>query len=500
MLLAWPTGLYAFKPADTDTIVCDSSISSPQGAWEGALKESLASLALEAQKKYYTTAFAVYDLTDDTLIYQYNADKVLRPASTQKLLTTIAALDLLGPDHLLKTTASYTGTINTFSTPHQSDSTFSSPMGGGREGALGSYLNGSIIIRGEMDVAYSYGELVNLAREIQALGIDSISGSIYADISFKDSALLGAGWCWDDEPSVFSPYLSPLMFDRGKLTPDSDTYPKNQPLYHPAEHFVEILKRLISSPLPTSPPGGGADSIIHRGIKLAQPINNTTSPHNSPVSTNPSPLGGGREGASPVLFYSNSRRLEQFLNRTLKNSDNLYAEAIFSHICHFNTGDNCKAKDGARLIYNVLRKAEADMPHPMPGASDRFCEIADGCGLSLYNYHTAALQIALLRYAYRHENIFRYLYPSLAIAGRDGSISSRMKRTSAADNIHAKTGTLSGVSALSGYATASNGHLLCFAIISNGLLRTSTAHSFQDRLCIELTKTLSSPSSPPPLP
>lgn len=427
-----------------DTVSIDSLTA--ELPWQVRMRQLLATFARECESSYFTTGFSVYDLTADSLVFAYNDDKVLRPASTQKLLTTISALDILGANHAVRTRAGYTGSIDSLQI---------------NDSIRLAVLHGDIVITSGMDVAYSYGDLVALARDIRALGIDRIDGRLVADISFKDQNLLGSGWCWDDKPSVFHPMLSPLMFDRGKLTPDRDAYPKSVDGYHPASHFVDVL----------------STELYNMGV---------FTPDSARIPT--ALTADSRSSASGIhSFYNNERRLEQFLNRILKNSDNLYAEAIFAQLCHFNTGAGATAKDGARLIYNIIRKASEFCPD-LPYATHNYCDIADGCGLSLYNYHTVQTQLALLRYAYAHDNIYKYLYPSLSIAGRDGSLSSRMKRGTAAQNVHAKTGTLSGVSSLSGYCTASNGHTLCFVIIQNGLLRTSTGHSFQDRFCQTITR------------
>ena len=74
--------------------------------------------------------------------------------------------------------------------------------------------------------------------------------------------------------------------------------------------------------------------------------------------------------------------------------------------------------------------------------------------------------------------------------GRDGTLKNRCKGSSAQDRVHAKTGTVTGVSSLAGYATAPNGHQLAFAIINQGIRHTSTGRNFQDRICKALTQPL----------
>jgi D-alanyl-D-alanine carboxypeptidase/D-alanyl-D-alanine-endopeptidase (penicillin-binding protein 4) len=114
--------------------------------------------------------------------------------------------------------------------------------------------------------------------------------------------------------------------------------------------------------------------------------------------------------------------------------------------------------------------------------SSRF-RLADGSGLSLYNYISAECLLSLLRYAYLRPSIYRQLLASLPIACEDGTLKKRMKGTAAAGNVQAKTGTLTGIISLAGYCTASNGHRLCFVIINQGVLKASDARSYQDKIC-----------------
>jgi D-alanyl-D-alanine carboxypeptidase/D-alanyl-D-alanine-endopeptidase (penicillin-binding protein 4) len=88
-----------------------------------------------------------------------------------------------------------------------------------------------------------------------------------------------------------------------------------------------------------------------------------------------------------------------------------------------------------------------------------------------------------LKYAYYHADIFQPFYESLPIAGIDGTLEHRMKKTKAYRKVHAKTGTVTGVSALAGYAKASNGHQLAFVIINQNVMKKNKARAFQDKIC-----------------
>ena len=114
--------------------------------------------------------------------------------------------------------------------------------------------------------------------------------------------------------------------------------------------------------------------------------------------------------------------------------------------------------------------------------------IVDGSGVSLYNYVSPKLMLEYLKYAYYHRPVFLPLYESLPIAGVDGTLRNRMKGTAAANNVHAKTGSVKGVSSLAGYVKARNGHELAFVIINQNIMQLSKARDMQDKICVELAK------------
>lgn len=182
--------------------------------------------------------------------------------------------------------------------------------------------------------------------------------------------------------------------------------------------------------------------------------------------------------SSAEIICMRSHSFDQILMRMMKDSDNLFAESMFYQIA---AAKNIPAKvsDAKAIVYDLIGKMQFS-----PGNY----RIADGSGLSLYNYVSPELEVAFLRYAKENSFIFNHLFPSLPIAGVDGTLSKRMRGTTAEDNVHAKTGTVTGVSSLAGYATASNYHLIAFCIINQGVLHSAEAKAFQDRICIALTR------------
>lgn len=177
---------------------------------------------------------------------------------------------------------------------------------------------------------------------------------------------------------------------------------------------------------------------------------------------------------SAFHLCSRFHSIDQILLRMMKQSDNFYAEAMFYQLAAHQGHRPARAKDAAAIVKRLISKV---------GLGHRPYRIADGSGLSLYNYLSADLEVRLLRYAYRNSTVYLHLLPSLPVAGSDGTLRNRMRGSFAADNVKAKTGTLEGVSALAGYCTAANGHRLCFSIINQGIMHASNGRRFQDRVC-----------------
>lgn len=183
------------------------------------------------------------------------------------------------------------------------------------------------------------------------------------------------------------------------------------------------------------------------------------------------------EGALPDGAYVVCTRfhtIDQVLLGMMKDSDNLSAEAMFYQLAADGGNHPAEASHARTAIRRTIGKT---------GLDGREYKIADGSGLSLYNYVSAELEVLLLRYAYLNTDIYMHLLPALPVAGEDGTLKSRMRGTPAESNVRAKTGTLTGISSLAGYCTAANGHQLCFAIINQGVMHGRSGRAFQDRVC-----------------
>lgn len=139
-------------------------------------------------------SISVYDLTANEALYDYQADKLSRPASTMKLLTTITALARPEADEPFSTEVWYKGVIER------------------------DTLKGDIYVVGGFDPEFDDEALDSLVSGVVRLPFSVVQGKVYGDVSMKDSLYWGSGWLWDDTPYSFQPYLSPLMLDKGVVT------------------------------------------------------------------------------------------------------------------------------------------------------------------------------------------------------------------------------------------------------------------------------------------
>ena len=366
-----------------------------------ALAARLDSLCADSIFGRTQLGLAVYDLTDNRYLYRRGERQCLRPASTMKVVTAIAALHTLGTDYRYVTRL-----VRTDGAAAKGD----------------SILRGNIEIRAGFDPLLSKDDLKSLVAALAAEGVRRIEGDIVADVSLKDTLAKGWGWCWDDDDAP----LDALTMG-GK------------------DIFETSFRQLL------------ADSGI---VCLGTFRKGRLKP-------------GGRTVASV------ERTIDEVLLPMMKKSDNLAAESMFYQIAAHSGKPYAGRREAVRAIEALVKKMGLNPAH---------YQFADGSGLSLYNYVTPELLVRLLAFAYNDDALRRHLLPALPIAGEDGTLARRLRGTKAQGNVRAKTGTVEGVSTLAGYCTAKDGHILCFAIMNQGIRRTSTGRNFQDRVCRALTE------------
>lgn len=421
------------------------------------------------------TGICVYDRTNDTYIYRYRDMKNSRPASNEKLLTCVAGLDLLGPTYPFTTTL-YCDHFD------------------------------NLYVEGGFDPEFGDENMNELVDAVYDTGIRKLRGYLFGDVSMTDDRYWGPGWAWDDTPYSFQPYMSPLMFNKGCV--DIMATPRRNGgvsiTFYPPSSYFQVLYRPDGSAFDITRDWKNGKNVIYATGTTDKPVKmdiNVSSSkdyfmytfaqrllksgirarHIRKMLRDSIPFEYVKRPKNNVLVLKSvSHPLSDIITKCLKNSDNLNAEAVMRHyaIHVLDKKEGITASDGAaalsKFVENRLRLSPDDY------------KIADGSGLSPYNQLSPYFLVEVLKYASRMA-AFNTFYNALPIAGVDGTLSGRMRGTKAENNVRAKTGTINGISTLSGYLTASNGHRLIFSIMNQNVRNAKDVKEFENQICVLLS-------------
>ena len=428
----------------------------------------------------------VASLDTGAVLFSRNAEKLLKPASNAKLFTAALALDRLGPDYRIKTSC-YA------SAAPDADGT----------------LHGDLLVYGRGDPSFSarfntgnYSKALEpLIDAIVKAGIKKIEGAIVGDDSYFSGPQYGAEWTWDDLqnyygapasaltcqdnvidlsfrpgaevgaplriqtlPSttfivfsnrtetvsshaenrirIYSPPGQNVAYVWGQMTTNAFARPDSIPVGNPALWFVTMLR----------------DALAERGISIAGP---------------PRSVNWLDRQAAPVdlsrlveVASAESRPISEIVRLTLKPSENLYAQLLLLQVGAHAKPD-ARNTEAAGLAEERAFLAEA-------GIDANSVRLDEGSGLSRTCLVTPSAIVQLLTFMAHHRSCAAFTN-ALPIAGVDGTLRNRFKGTAAAQNIHAKTGSLSGVDTLSGYCTNRAGDHLVFSIMLNNYPETPAA-------------------------
>ncbi|WP_052391110.1 D-alanyl-D-alanine carboxypeptidase/D-alanyl-D-alanine-endopeptidase [Streptomyces sp. NRRL B-24484] len=417
----------------------------------------------------------VTDAATGEVLYRRSPGALLLPASTQKTVTAAAALELLGPDHRFTTEVLAAG-----------------PRTGGR-------IDGDLVLRGGGDPTLLPADLDALAAAVAAAGVTEVGGALLADASRWDDVPLGPSWSWDDQAAYYSPQISALT-----LTTDTDYDPGTvRVVLTPGEASGQpAAVRVVPAEAPVRFTGGvatGAAGSARTAVVDRRPGGNELLLSGSvPAGGGPSEewiavdspalvaagvfaaalarhgvavQGAPREGRAPagaaVLAAHDSAPVSALMAPFLKLSNNGIAEHLVKEIGRVRAGSGSWAS-GTDQVNGFLHRA---------GLEPTEARQVDGSGLSRHNLLTASRLTALLAYA-RTRPWFATWYQALPVAGDarravGGTLTNRMRGTAAEGRVHAKTGSMTGVDALTGYAERADGRTLAFAVLVNNFAGSS---------------------------
>lgn len=409
----------------------------------------------------------VYDYQTGDTIESYRANAVIPPASVIKLITTATILEVLGSEYQIETPISYSGYI----------------QNGVLHGNL--YIEG----RGDPTIGSRYvGDpdfLQKWVKEIQDAGINSINGSVVADMSYFDHEAINPGWLWEDIGNYYAPGIFALSYldntlsiklksgENGTKTQVVGTTPKIEGLEF-ENHVVaaEISydgvyvrgipysnHRTLVGRIPANKDSYTIKGTIpNPGLVLADDFANTLRAKGIKVAEKSSYVTEKQDGESTrkVLFVHKSVSLKEIVRHTNYKSDNLYAEMLF-RIAASRYGVPCTNKNSIKYLNEFWRKKGVNL------SSGR---IIDGCGLAPQDAISAGMFVDLLKYMYRSKEKEAFL-ASLPCSGESGTLKSFLKDTELHGKVYAKSGTIGGTKNFAGYIFLPDGRTWVFAVMVN---------------------------------
>jgi serine-type D-Ala-D-Ala carboxypeptidase/endopeptidase (penicillin-binding protein 4) len=420
----------------------------------------------------------VRSLDSGETLYAYNAERLFLPASNVKLLTGAAALETVGPDYRYATQFSVAGTI--------------------RDGTL----TGPLVVTGTGDPTLSARFFPDSrqafriwADSLRAHGIRRIAGPLVGvDTAFVDPSL-GAGWAWDDLAAGYSAEFGALQFNEGvirlEIFPSRNVLEPAVVVLDPPTQYVRVVNQTR-----TMPPGSitalsitreeAGPGIVVRGeiaadaegeqrtVAIRDPtlyflsVLRETLREEGITVEGPPVHFAELSGMDPALqqaihlFTYRSPSMGEILVPMMKVSQNGIAETMLRTVGR-EAGGRGSAAAGAAVVDSLLVSW---------GLEARRLRMADGSGLSRYNLAPPDLFVGLLARMSVSEH--RELWESsLPLAGRDGTLAGRMQDPPLRENVAAKTGTLTGARALSGYLTTRRGERIVFSTVVNSHVLTA---------------------------
>lgn len=435
----------------------------------------------------------IQSLNNGEYFYKRNEDKFFVPASNLKLFTSAGGLLILGNDYRFST--------NILSNGYQS----------------GSTLYGDLIIQGRGDPTISgrfYNNDINFVFDswidsLLELGIKNVKGNIVGDDNLFEDTGLGIGWSWNYETDWYAAQSGAISFNDNcvDITIKYDSrFDSIIVTYNPPLRNIVLLNRVAIAKnnertiIDVNRERGtnvitvsgtfrkDADSIITYATVM-----NPTQFMIMAFKNRMEKRGIRVNGYSididdydrilnyndmDLLFTWHSEPLSEIIKVINKGSQNFFAEQLLKTIGLEKTGFG-SASNGITVLKELFVEI---------GLNPDNIVMVDGSGLSYINMVTPRQIVDLLKYVYSNDKVFTDYFNSLPVAGVDGTLGKRMNGTSAENNVRAKTGLISHVRSLSGYAFTGDSEPIAFSIIANNFsVPVKLAENIQDLVCLRLT-------------
>lgn len=423
-------------------------------------------------------SLTVLDAKTGQPLLKHNSDKALVTASTMKMVTTITAFEILGPNFQFQTKLAYEGRIT-------------------NEGAL----VGNLHIIGDGDPTFGSDRLGQgrglnslmalLSEKIKAAGIKEIQGDIIGDASIFGSQLTPSKWPWEDMGNYYGAGAGGLNvhenYYRLDLVPGSyvggpTKVLRTVPAMLDLTFFNEIStgragsgdngyifgapytsERYLRGTIPYGPSsfsikGSISDPAYYTAWRLMEELNGCGVKVYGNVTTNRLMKLQGRSlnKSRKIIYTYKSLPLKEIITATNMKSINVYAEALAKRSAVKN-GRKGTTEDAMEMIEDYWKAR---------GVVTKGMYLRDGAGLSPNNA-LSTYQLARIMYLAGKKYYIGDLKASLPVAGRSGSLKSMLRGTAAEGRLRAKSGYVSGARGYAGYVKTRAGRELIFSIVSN---------------------------------
>lgn len=421
----------------------------------------------------------VVSLESREVLYQHNAEKLLKPASNAKLFSGALALDRFGSDHRIRTS------VYARSKPNEQ---------GEIEGDLIVYGRGDPSMAARFRDGDYEGLLAPLAEAVAAAGVKRVRGDLVGDETYFVGAPFGSTWSWEDlqyyygaqvsaltvqdnvidlilrpgkaegEPCSYElkPKTDYLEFVNWAVTGSSNSYPATS-IYRP----LASRKAFIKGSVPLGRSGYEESVSVPEPARwfvelLAEELEKVGVKVEGELRTRSWPIDAPTDVSHLVEITSvESAPMREMVARMMKPSQNLYAQLLLlqagAAVARPGDTNSWTENLGLRELRKFAERA---------GIPDGQMLLEEGSGLSRGALVTPHAIIQLLRHMRNHPEAEAFR-EALPVAGVDGTLRSRLGKPGLKGNVRAKTGTIRYVNALSGYMTTRTGEELAFSILSN---------------------------------
>ncbi|TET32091.1 MAG: D-alanyl-D-alanine carboxypeptidase/D-alanyl-D-alanine-endopeptidase [Planctomycetota bacterium] len=410
-------------------------------------------------------------------VYEQNGKRLFIPASNMKLVTTAAALEILGCAFKFKTSLYRQGPLEN----------------GIVKGDLLVAGSGDPNISGRFHDKDPAAIFKKWAAKLKAAGIKRVTGSIILDDTVFDRVFIHADWPKNQLQEWYEAPVGALALNDSCV--DVTVKPGTQAgapaviIFSPPTKYLQLANRCTTTSNKKKHTFGytrrhGSTTLTVRGkfwtgtkartfnVTVPDPVKYFGTVLLETLASEGIRVSGGIRMADPgappspeVEVATHTSTLEKTLPVMNKRSQNFYAECIFKAIGKKSKGKGT-FENGAAAVGGVLEKW---------GISKSSFTLRDGSGLSKKNMITPQALLAVMRKVYggKHKKMF---LGSLAVGGVDGTLKKRFRKSPVKGNVRAKSGYLTGTSALSGFVTGKSGKTAAFVILINGL-KTSNAQA-----------------------